>query len=475
MVSAAIIAAAEMEGAPADERQVAVEGHQAVNGPVPLPPNVLGRLSTRVLVVGTGDERLIAGFIIAGTGEKRVLIRALGPSLESPGVLADPTLSVFDSNGGLFYTNDNWMNSPQRAEIAATGYAPPNDLESAGLPTLSPGAYTMVVAGSDGGAGIATAEVIDVSGSTTSELVNISSRARANIGDHVVIAGFTIDGPNPQKVVLRGIGPSLARPDALRDPTLLLRDHKGTPLAFNDNWKDTQQAQIQATAIPPPDDRESAIVATLLPGSYTAESAGVCGSTGKALVEVFRTFGEAVAIPPSSAMPICVAPTAVVSRKSHGAEIFDIALPMAPPRGIECRGNAGTINDYQVVFTFPNAVTFTNASITSGTGSILNTTGSGTTTNIVNLTGIANAQTLTVTLGNVNDGTRTNDVGVQMGVLVGDTNASGSVSSSDVGETKTRAGQSLDALNFRNDVNASGAINALDIGLIKSVSGTTLP
>jgi uncharacterized delta-60 repeat protein len=168
------------------------------------------------------------------------------------------------------------------------------------------------------------------------------------------------------------------------------------------------------------------------------------------------------------------APTQVVSRKIHGAVPFDINLPLTGNPGVECRSGGGT-NDYQVVFTFANSVTFSSASVTSGTGSVSSSSGSGTTAVTVNLTGITNAQRITVTLQGVNDGTSTGDVGVQMGVLVGDTNGNGIVNASDVSQTKSQLGQAVTGSNFRTDVNASGAINATDVSQVKAKLGTALP
>jgi hypothetical protein len=167
-------------------------------------------------------------------------------------------------------------------------------------------------------------------------------------------------------------------------------------------------------------------------------------------------------------------PTQVVSRKLHGGTLFDINLPLAGSLGIECRsGGAG--NDYQVVFTFANAVTFTNASVAVGAGSVSSSNGNGTTTVTVNLTGVTNAQRITVTLSGVSDGTSTGDINVPMGVLLGDTNGNGSVNASDVSQTKSKSGQAVDATNFRTDVTVSNSINAGDVSLVKSKSGTALP
>ena len=153
---------------------------------------------------------------------------------------------------------------------------------------------------------------------------------------------------------------------------------------------------------------------------------------------------------------------------------FDINLPLTGSSGIECR-SGGVTGDYQVVFTFASPVTFISAVVTAGTGSVSSASGSGTTVVTANLTGVTNAQRITVTLQGVNDGTGTGDVSVQMGVLVGDTTGNGTVNASDIGQTKAQSGQAVTGSNFRTDVNVSGSINASDVSLIKSKSGTALP
>ena len=105
---------------------------------------------------------MIGGFIFGnGTGSEKVIIRAIGPSLTGiPNVLADPTLELHNANGAMLASNNNWEDDAnQAAQIAATGMSPQNDLESAILTTLAPGQYTAIVAGSNGGTGVALAEV----------------------------------------------------------------------------------------------------------------------------------------------------------------------------------------------------------------------------------------------------------------------------------------------------------------------------
>lgn len=168
-----------------------------------------------------------------------------------------------------------------------------------------------------------------------------------------------------------------------------------------------------------------------------------------------------------------VASTAL-SRKVHNGTPFDISLPLFGTPAVEPRTGGGT-NDFQVVMTFPTNVSFSGASLTSGTGSVANSSGSGTNTVTLNLTGVTNGQYATVTLANANDASNVNDVAVRVGLLTGDTNGDGQVNSGDVGQTKSRSGQTIDGTNFRNDVTVDGLLNSGDVGLVKSRSGTALP
>jgi hypothetical protein len=136
---------------------------------------------------------------------------------------------------------------------------------------------------------------------------------------------------------------------------------------------------------------------------------------------------------------------------------------------------------HKVVFTFPAPVTVSSAAVTSGTATVDSPMlASGGTEVSVDLSGVANAQRITITLLGVNDGTNTNDVAVRMGVLPGDTTGAGStgastVNASDIGQTKAQSGQPVTNANFRQDVNVSGTMTAADIGLVKSKAGTFLP
>ncbi len=237
----------------------------------------------------TGDKVLIGGFIVTGgTEPKTVILRAIGPSLPLDGVLADPVLELHNPDGSVVL-NDNWKDTQQTA-IAASGLAPTNDLESAIIATLEPGLYTAIVRGKDDGTGLGLVEVYDLDDpNSPAYLANISTRGFAQPGDNAMIGGFIIgDGDQTGQVVVRAIGPSLTSvPDALSDPTLNLFDVQGTLIGQNDDWADTNGAAIESTGLAPTDSHESAILADLAPGAYTAIVQGKSGGSGVGLVEVY--------------------------------------------------------------------------------------------------------------------------------------------------------------------------------------------
>ena len=252
-----------------------------------LEPKTLGNISTR-LRVETGDNVLIGGFIITGTQPKKVIIRAIGPSLPLAGKLANPTLELFGP-GGLITSNDNWQESPKKQAIIDSKIPPKHPLEAAIVATLPAknAGYTAIVRGAGGGTGIGLVEVYDLDDTVDSELANISSRGLVQTGDNVMIGGFIISGATSKKVIVRAIGPSLPVAGKLADPTLELFNGNGQRIAMNDNWRQTQEAQIKATGVAPTKDREAAIVATLPPGGTTAIVRGKGGTTGVALVEIY--------------------------------------------------------------------------------------------------------------------------------------------------------------------------------------------
>jgi hypothetical protein len=255
-------------------------------------------ISTR-LPVGTGDNLLITGFIVTGPAgsTKKVLVRAIGPSTGVTGALTDPTLELHDNSQALIARNDNWkttqiggiITADQVADIQATGAAPTNDSESALIATLAPGNYTAQVRGANSSIGIGVAEAYDLSLASPAILANVSTRGFVQTGDNLMIAGFIIVN-NPLKVVVRGIGPSLANfgvPNFLANPNIELHGADGMLILANDDWKTNQQAQIEATNLQPTNNFESALVITLQPGNYTAQLRGNSNGVGVGVVEVY--------------------------------------------------------------------------------------------------------------------------------------------------------------------------------------------
>ncbi len=248
-------------------------------------------ISTR-MVVETGENVLIGGFIVYGTGQKTVVVRAIGPSLPVSDTLNDPVIELHDASGALIATNDNWRSS-QQDEIVATGLAPGDDRDSALIATLGTGTYTAIVRGANNSTGVALVEVYDLDADPpTARLGNIATRGHILTDNNVMIGGFIIRGDVPKRVILRVRGPSLNLNGApfagrLMDPTLELHDGSGALMALNDSWRSAQQAEIHASTFAPTDDREPAIVATLAPGSYTFVARGLNNTTGIALIEMY--------------------------------------------------------------------------------------------------------------------------------------------------------------------------------------------
>ena len=276
-------------------------------------------ISTRV-DVETGDNVAIGGFIITGgTTNKTVVIRALGPSLMNAvppvtGTLTDPVLELHMPDGSVV-TNDNWKDNSEADQGTIVGVglnlfngtviSDDEAILVASLPprsdTVGSGQYTAVVHGSlttDTGVGLV--EVYDLDDpSVEAELANISTRGVVGTGDNVLIGGVIVGPLGTSEivnatVVVRAIGPSLADavppvPDALADPFLELHNGDGDIIATNDNWMDgADEAEIQALDLAPTNDMESALLATLVAGNYTAIVSGVDATTGVGLVEVFH-------------------------------------------------------------------------------------------------------------------------------------------------------------------------------------------
>ena len=251
----------------------------------------LSNISTRALVQ-TGNNVLISGFIIAGSGNKSILVRTLGPTLSSFGIadaLANPFLELHNSAGAIITSNNDWGSAANAQSIPAN-LRPPNNLESAILASLAPGKYTAVISGVNSTTGVALGEVYDLDTAAGAVLSNISTRGFVAAGNQVMIGGFIVQGSATQKVLVRGLGPTLTGfgvTGALANPTLELRDVNGNLIDSNDNWKSTNQTAIMATGLQPPNDLESAILRILNAGNYTVIVRGVNSTTGVALFEVY--------------------------------------------------------------------------------------------------------------------------------------------------------------------------------------------
>jgi hypothetical protein len=249
-------------------------------------------LSTR-LRVETGERVLIGGFIVTGADPKRIIVRAIGPSLASVGVqgaLADPVLELYNQHGDLVAANDNWR-SDQQSAIEATGIPPSSDLEAAIVVTLpaTNSAFTAIVRGKDSGTGVALVEAYDLDPASDSKLGNISSRGFVGTGDSAMIGGFIIGGGGGggARILIRGLGPSTGINGALADPTLELRDADGAIVGANNDWKENE-AEIRETGVPPVNDLESALAKTLPPSSYTVILRGNNNTAGVGLVEIYN-------------------------------------------------------------------------------------------------------------------------------------------------------------------------------------------
>jgi len=278
---------------------------EAISGTDPNDPNSVVRSAKQInisarLNVLTGDNVGIGGFIITGPGQKKVVLRGIGPSLSNsgvPNVMQDPVLELHDHTGAVIAFNNDWQDS-QKTEIENTGLAPGNLKEAAMVQTLSSGAYTAIVKGNGNtnNTGVALVEVYDVDPGSSSILTNISTRGLVGLGDNVMIGGQIVgrglgaNNAGSVKVLLRAIGPSLSAfgiSGTLQDPMLELHDGNGALVTSNDDWKE-HQSEIEGTGLAPNDDRESAILAILTKGNYTAIVRGKNNTTGVALIEAYK-------------------------------------------------------------------------------------------------------------------------------------------------------------------------------------------
>jgi hypothetical protein len=266
----------------------------------------IGNLSTRAWV-GGGDSQLISGFVINGTGAKKVLIRAVGPTLAAFGIqgaLADPQLRVVNSSGTDVASNNDWGTNSDQAGIAAATSSVGAFVLQAGskdavaLITLPPGAYNIVISGADGGTGIALAEVYDVDNQAACKLINIASRGFVGAGTNAAIPGFVITGTAPRKLLIRGVGPTLGSfgvGGCIVDPRITVFSSSQTKVAENDNWGSNDPAALSAAAVQvgafalAPGSTDAALLVTVQPGAYTVVVSGPTdGVVGVGLVEIYE-------------------------------------------------------------------------------------------------------------------------------------------------------------------------------------------
>lgn len=261
------------------------------NTPGPTGNSQIVQISTRGSV-GTGDAVMIGGFIIQ-QAPKKIIVRAIGPSLGTFGVagaLQNPVLELHDGTGAVIATNDNWRTT-QEEEISATGLAPSNDLEAAIVADIAPGNYTAIVTGAAGGTGVALVEVYDLE-AASGKLGNISTRSRIGAGDDVMIGGFIVSGPQTEKNIIRAVGPSLAAAGvsgAITNPLLELYNSNGDLLQTNDDFNSNRDAGVvRGYGLGLVNGFESGIYFEGPSGNFTAIMRGVNGATGIGLIEVYR-------------------------------------------------------------------------------------------------------------------------------------------------------------------------------------------
>jgi uncharacterized delta-60 repeat protein len=281
--------------------------------------NVNASLGNRILNLSsrdelTGKQILFAGFVVAGSGQKTVLLRAVGPGLKAfnvSGYMGAPQLQLFSSSNTMLASNSGWGGSSALAtDFSQVGaFALSATSNDAALETsLAPGAYTIQVQDGDGVGGVVLMEIYDASPSPLSapqRLINISARGSVNPGAGALIGGFVIGGTASKTVLIRGIGPGLAAfgvAGTLADPVLKVYDSGGNLIASNLAWSNQTSAgadQVAGADIASVDasvgafalvagSADTALVVNLPPGAYTFQVTSASNSTGEALGEVYE-------------------------------------------------------------------------------------------------------------------------------------------------------------------------------------------
>ncbi|HUR59008.1 MAG TPA: immunoglobulin domain-containing protein [Opitutaceae bacterium] len=255
-----------------------------------------------------GAALMIAGFVVTGTQPKALLVRAIGPTLGIFGVgnaLPAARLQVMKGDVAVASGND-WGAAANAAAIAETATRvgafalAPASHDAALLVTLEPGAYTAIVTGQGEGSGVSLVEVYDATAGPiprAQRIVNISTRALAGAGDAALIAGFVINGTVPKRVLVRGVGPTLAAfglDGTLARPQLAVNSGD-TVLLRNAGWSTSADATAIAEASArvgafalPVGSEDAALIIHLLPGAYTAQVSSTTGVSGLALLEVYE-------------------------------------------------------------------------------------------------------------------------------------------------------------------------------------------
>ncbi len=277
--------------------------------PVTVPGNApterISNLSARA-VSGSAENQSIAGFVIAGTESKTLLLRAVGPTLADFGVsrvISAPVLDLIQ-NQTLIASNQGWTNATNAAAIAAAAETagafplPETAADSALLVDLQPGAYTAMVRDDTVTEGVVLVEVYDVNPSAVhSRLVNLSTRAPVESGEGVLTAGFVVTGAVPKQVLVRGVGPTLQEfglSQTLADPQITV--YQGdTEVATNNNWDHGSDALTTAfntvsAFVLPAGSTDAALLLSLQPGTYTVQlsNADATPPDGVALVEIYE-------------------------------------------------------------------------------------------------------------------------------------------------------------------------------------------
>lgn len=264
----------------------------------------LSNLSTRGTVVASPGA-LIAGFVMDPAQPESILVRGIGPALIEFGVtgaLEAAALGLADVAGMTIEVNSGWSEAANAAQIEAVALATgafaleEGSKDAAILEDLEGGLFTARLEGPNGELGIGLVELYPEA-PDQARLANISTRGFVGTDAAVLIPGFVIGGDRPQKLLIRGVGPSLQSfgiEGFLEDPQLVVLSHDETVRGENDNWGDSDAAdEIDAIgdyvgAFPLNDgSADAAVVIDLEPGVYTVKVSGVEGGTGIALVEVY--------------------------------------------------------------------------------------------------------------------------------------------------------------------------------------------